>query len=344
MDFLDYLKITAEEIDGELESFFRKWVKEVENVSPRLKYLNDAFIKANEGGKRLRGALIKLGYEMAGGKPTPDILKPAAAYEIFQTGILAHDDIIDQADLRRGKPTLYKELGGDHHGISQTICLGDIGYFLAARLIAENSFPVERKNKAMILFSQAILETALGQMLDVEIPYSKGEKEEVDALTIFRLKTARYTIVGPLQLGAILAGASEQLLEDITNFGDKLGIAFQIQDDILGVFGDEKGLGKSVTSDIEEGKNTLLIIHALKNSNLKQKEILNSFYGRGKIGEQELEQIKQVFVDTGALKYSQDKARELISQAREVIERMEMGDKYRQLLIQMSGFLVQRQK
>lgn len=357
MDFLDYLKTTAEEINQELDHFFKEWNKEVETVSPKLVDLNKHLVEASEGGKRLRGALVKLGYEMGKEKSEglrgveglggldKEILKAAAAFEIFQTAILAHDDIIDKSPTRRGKPTIYQALGGNHYGISQTICLGDIGYFLAVRLISQSNFPALRKSKAMSFFAQGMLETALGQMLDVELPYRDEPKEEVDALTIFRLKTARYTIVGPLQLGAILGGAKQTLLREIREFGESLGIAFQIQDDILGVFGEEDELGKSVTSDIEEGKNTLLIIRALQNADGQQKAVLERLYGKGKVDKEGLEEIRQVFKETKALEYSQKKAGELVAQAKKVIGEMgEIGEEHKKILTQMADFLVERNK
>ncbi len=188
------------------------------------------------------------------------------------------------------------------------------------------------------------INTTLGEMLDVELPYLKETRMEDDVMMIHRLKTAEYTITYPLIVGAILAGGSEKLLADIKRLGYSLGIAFQIQDDILGVFGDEKQLGKSVTSDIEEGKNTLLIIQALKNCNLKQKEILDKYYGQGKIGGKELSSIREVFKEAGALKYSQEKADQLIKDAKVVIKQMEISENKKNLLTQMADFLVQRQK
>ncbi|MCL5783941.1 MAG: polyprenyl synthetase family protein [Patescibacteria group bacterium] len=344
MDFKKYLQSSAQQINKEMEEFFADWSQEVQSISSKLIDLNKAFIQASEGGKRLRGSLVKLGYELAGGEDSDKILKAAIAFEIFQTAILAHDDIIDLSPLRRGKPTLYHSLGGNHYGISQTICLGDIGFFLAERLISESDFPQNRKYQALNLFIQAMLETAMGQMLDIELPYQKESKEEVDALTVFRLKTARYTLVGPLHLGAILGGGNEKLLQDFSDLGENLGIAFQIQDDILGVFGNEGEIGKSITSDIEEGKNTLLMIHALKKADQKQKEVLTKYYGQGKIGDKELELIRQVFIDTGALEYSQKRAVQLAEKGKKVIGQMIIPEDKKDLLLEMADFLVKRNR
>ncbi|MFH0937536.1 MAG: polyprenyl synthetase family protein [Candidatus Daviesbacteria bacterium] len=357
INFQDYLKTSAEEINLELDKFLEKWSREVKLTNKNLPLVNQYFIDACEGGKRIRGVLVKLGYELATRLPTTDycgrrktedgrqaILPIAVAYELFQTAILAHDDIVDLSPLRRGKPTIYKALGGDHYGVSQTICLGDIGFFLAYRLISESKFGEKEKNLAVASFTDSMLKTALGEVLDIEIPHLKGEKIEKDALTIFKLKTAYYTLVGPLTLGAILGKGSKKLLEDIKDFGISLGIAFQIQDDILGVFGDVQTLGKSVTSDIEEDKLTLLIIYALKNAKKKQKEILGKLYGKKGINISELGEIREVFKKTGALEYSQKFEEKLVLKAKKVIMGMKISTQHKSLLNQMADFLVQRDK
>lgn len=336
MDFKSYLKETADQINLQLADFLKKWIEEVERVSLKLTPLAKEFVKSCEGGKRIRGSLVKLGYEIASttlvsGK---EILKPAIAYEIFHTSILAHDDIIDQSDLRRGQPTLYKALGGDHHAISQTICLADLGFFLATKLIAESNFPEKKKNLGLAWFSKTTIDTALGEMLDVE----KG-----DVLTIMKLKTAAYTISGPLQLGAILAGAEEKLLRVLEEFGENLGIAFQIQDDILGVFGDEKTLGKSVTSDIEEGKNTLLITEALKRANSRERQILKQYYGKGDLGDQGLEAVRKVFMETGSLDYSQQFGVKYVVKAKSIIPKITNDKIMISILTEMADFLVERE-
>lgn len=344
MEFKIYLKDKAEQTEIALSDIFKQWRAEAEKLNSNLLPLIDVSIKACAGGKRLRAALVILGYELAGGLDNQEIAKPAAAFEIFQTAILAHDDIIDKSPLRRGKPTMFMELGGDHYGISQSICLADIGFFQSMQLISGSDFPVDLKNKALQSFSKTMIETALGEVLDIELPRKNEEKSEEDVITIAHLKTARYTITGPMQLGAILAGAKEPLLDNLKNFGDNLGIAYQIQDDILGVFGDEITLGKSITSDIEEGKNTLLIVHALKNANHQQREVLNKHYGKGIIGDKESETIRNIFKDTHALDYSRTKELEYVSSAKKVIPKITKDLEKQNLLNELADFLVERIK
>ncbi len=157
MDFKQYLTELPPKIDQEIMITLKNWYKDASQINSDLNNVLEQLIIASEGGKRLRGALIIMGYELAGNKYTDDILKASAAIEIFQTAILAHDDIIDQSPLRRGKPTIYNALGGDHYAISQTICLGDTGLFLGVQLIAESNFDPVNKNKALAVFSKMVI-------------------------------------------------------------------------------------------------------------------------------------------------------------------------------------------
>lgn len=343
-DFQSYLVSSAREVNRALEKYLDKWIKEVDGTHKSLTPLAKLFAERNFGGKTLRGCLVRLGYELAGGKPTGEIYKPAVAIEIFQTSVLAHDDVIDKSPTRRGKPTIYNELGGDHYAISQTICLGDIGFFLAARLISESRFEEKDKNMAITLFSQMVINTGYGQMLDIELPRLTKNKTDEAVLQIHRLKTSYYTIIYPLSIGAVLAGAKTPLLRQFETFGENLGIAFQIQDDILGVFGDERKLGKSVTSDIEEGKNTLLITYAQRNANKTQKQILAEHYGAGHINAREHELVKKVFRETGSLDFSRKKAREYVARAKRVVPRITKDIAKRELLGQLAELLVSREK
>ncbi|MBI2600356.1 polyprenyl synthetase family protein [Candidatus Daviesbacteria bacterium] len=340
--FLSYLKETAPQIDHQIDLFLTQSLQEIEKISPNLGEFIQIFKEASEGGKRLRGSLVKLGYELFGGDNKAEILKVSVATEIFQTAILAHDDIIDQSLTRRGKPTIYKRLGGDHYGISQTIALADAAFFLANKLIAESEFDEGKKNSALKVFNSMMLKTCLGEILDVEIPHKKKVIKIDDVMIISQFKTAWYTIIGPLSMGAILAGIDEDKLAAIEEFGKNLGTAFQIQDDILGVFGDEEKIGKSASSDIEEGKATLLIYYALNFANKEQKRYLDKFYGKKGLTDKQIQEIRQIFINTGSLDFSTKKCIKYCGVAKKIIpeiinEKDKMG-----FLIDMSQFLIER--
>ncbi len=226
MDFKKYLKQNAKKLDREVQNALSKLVKETGRVDKTLLPYVKAFTRACKGGKAIRGVLVKLGYELQMSnnkcKSPDDIYKVGAAYEIFHSAILIHDDIIDRSALRRGKKALHKVVGKE-----QAITLADLGFFLAVKMITETDFDDDKKAEAISFFAKTTMETALGQMLDIK----KG-----DPLKVMKFKTARYTIAGPLQLGAILAGGSkhsQSILTLMGLFGEDLGIAFQIQDDIL---------------------------------------------------------------------------------------------------------------
>lgn len=227
------LALNATALEKEETSFLAGEKKHIQKISPNLLTLFEYFIAANKGGKKIRGFLVRLGYGIGSGKWSLDfardrevgsgkareVTQVAAAYEILHTSILAHDDIIDKSPTRRGQPALYKSVGVD-----QTITLADLGFFLSMKIISESKFDEKLKNQALRMFSQTMVDTAIGQMMDV----AHGDSEKIALL-----KTARYTIAGPLKLGAILGGAEAELIRELGEFGESLGIAFQIQDDIL---------------------------------------------------------------------------------------------------------------
>ena len=335
MDFGKYLEQNAGKLDKQIKKILDEWIKEVEKTDKKLVSLGKAFVKSCTGGKRIRGTLVKVGYEIAKDSANNEILKIGAAYEILHTASLIHDDIIDQSPTRRGQKSLYKVLGGHHYGISQGISLGDIGFFLTVKIISESNFPEVLKNKVLRLFSKTMIDTGLGEMLDVE----KG-----DPLILARLKTARYSVCAPLQIGAILARADHGLVRILGEFGENLGIAYQIQDDILGVFGEEKTLGKSVTSDIEEGKNTTLFEYALKNADRNQKEVLEKLYGKGKIRSHGLEVVRRIFKGTGALDYAENEAKKYKNKALKMLPGITKDPEMSKLLEQMAEWLVERKK
>jgi len=348
MHLTTYIKQTANQINHTLDEFAITLEQEVSLVSPYLSPLITVLNQASEGGKRIRAILVVLGYELYTNSFTTAILKPAIAFEIFQTAILVHDDIIDCSPLRRGKPTVYKQLEASknhaHYGVSQSICLGDIGMILAVRLVSTSNFETEKRLKAVNSFVTTILYTGIGEMLDVELPYLPTTKEEADVLAIYLHKTAHYTITGALQLGAILGGASDDYLAQLAVYGNNLGIAFQIQDDILGMFGDEHQLGKSVVSDIEEGKITLLYLYALKKATVAQKDLLATLYGKGHLTLEQVQQVRAVFISTGALAYCEMQKEKYVQQALVSLDTITQHNGHQQLLRELAFLMIQRKQ
>jgi geranylgeranyl pyrophosphate synthase len=188
------------------------------------------------------------------------------------------------------------------------------------------------------------LDTAIGEIIDVEIPFSKSEITEKDATIISLYKTARYTFTGPLQIGAVLAGASENDLANLKQFGDNLGVAFQIQDDILGIFGSVDETGKSNISDIQEGKVTLLAAYAYKTGTPEQQKQLKKLYGKADLNPGEVEQVKQILQESGALDRSYKSALEYTKSAISKIYDLKIDQDYKKILKELADFLMERKK
>jgi geranylgeranyl diphosphate synthase type I len=346
MQLQSYIKQNTKQINHALDLFAANLCEETSAVSQHLVPLIQVLNEASEGGKRIRAILVILGYEIYTNSFDKAILEPAIAFEIFQTAILIHDDIIDLSPTRRGKPTVYKQLESHknhaHYGVSQAICLGDIGMFLAMRLVGTSNFSAERCLNAVNSFTKTLLYTGIGEMLDVELPYLEIVKEESDVLAIYLHKTAHYTITGALQLGAILGGASEDYLKQLAIYGNNLGIAFQIQDDILGIFGKETETGKSAVSDIEEGKITLLYLYALKKSLVQQREMLKMYYGKSNITEAEADKVRTIFTETGALAYCEEQKAIYVAQALLALDNITQNLAHQTLLKDFADLMIKR--
>ena len=352
LDFKNYLKNSASSIDQSIQSYFDLWINENAHITSRLDPLIAVLRDGTKGGKRIRGALVSLGYSLAHGielssKEEKAITGIAVAYEIFQTAILAHDDIIDKSEQRRGAPTLYHQLGGSHYGISQTISMGDLGFFIAYKIIAESQFPNDSKTKSTTFFSDSMTKTVLGQMLDVEFAHKKFEITEQlldEVLTIYKLKTAYYTFVAPLSLGAILGGADEKVLQQIQSFGESIGILFQINDDITDIFGKQKDSNKDRGADIKEGKITLLYAKAMQKADAEQCRVLSTYYGKALIDDETIKEVQTVFIETEALSYVQSLADQFEQKARASIPTLSSDMNIQKLFEEMVDYVSGKEK
>ena len=327
--FLKYYKEVKEKLNKKLEEYNNGLKVETNNL---LKENLDVFTNLNSDGKLIRGTLVNLGYKLKC-ENTEYSYPLSLAFEIFQTAILVHDDIIDNDDLRRGKSTIhsynynkYNKLTNDLNskkiGESIAICMGDLGLYEANQMIAKNYKDDSKLGDVLIYFNDIVLKTIKGEIIDVTLPFLEKnnlltDNLEENIMLIYKLKTAYYTIIGPLSLGLILAGTNKEELQEIENIGLKIGTAFQIQDDLLGIYSDNNKLGKIVGSDIEEFKQTLLYSYTKNNKEYYNKLI--KLYGK-KVTNEELEEVKQIFKDSGAYLYATSMVDKLYSEALELIE------------------------
>lgn len=294
-------------------------------------------------GKRLRPILLALsykGYRKDASRMSPSIYYASTCIELLHNFMLIHDDIIDRSDLRRGKPTLHRMLRNaantpdrDRLGADLSIVAGDIVYALAIDAFLSINEDLKRKERALKYFIQTAVLTAMGEFADT-LDGVRGidRVTEKDVFLNYTLKTARYTFDCPLVVGAILAGASNKDIRSLSKLGLLVGQAFQIQDDVIGIFDSEKNIGKSILSDLEESKKTLLVCHA--NQTLKgkaRKEFLKIFSRRHK-NYNDLITVRRIFIQSGSLTYCLEQIQTRLTQALKLLKRLEMNPRYQRLI------------
>lgn len=297
------------------------------------------------GGKRIRPALVYYGYLCFNDQNLDEVLKAGITVELIQTALLVHDDIIDKDDLRRNKPTLHKiysdQFKDKHIGNSLAIIAGDLALSLANENLLKLDFENNKKIKACLVVNDILNKVEYGQELDIISTKNKDTTESHISL-IHKLKTGKYTFEGPLKIGATLAGANEEDMITLESISYFMGQAFQIQDDILGLFSDTKKIGKPIGSDIREGKKTLLIIKALKEAIEEDKNYLENIIGKKELSIDEIENVKEIIIKTGSLNYSKKKAEQFIENAEEIIINSSFNDTGKNFLIKLAKYIKNR--
>lgn len=299
-----------EEVGAALTGFLD--TKERAAPGTELLYLTTALRGLLSGGKRLRSMLCLYGWQAAGA--TDDMtaaVRAAASLELFQVFALIHDDVMDDSDVRRGQPsahralaTAYTDNGGprnraEAHGLGAAVLLGDLALVWSDELLRTADIGPARLAQVLPLVAEMRSEVMYGQLLDLQ---STGRLAgDVDtALHVIRYKTAKYTIERPLHIGAALAGATPAVLEACTAFGIPLGEAFQLRDDLLGVFGDPAKTGKPVLDDLREGKATVLMALAVQRASAVELRTLRDLVGRSDLNEEHAAEVRRILNSTGA--------------------------------------------
>ncbi len=346
-----YLKIKKVCNEG-MDNYNNNLLNEEKNEE--IKKAISEFVRMNDNGKFLRATLVALGYQSMG-KSDDGYLNLALALELFQTSILIHDDIIDNAVLRRGKETIpvsynnYFKTASDTIQFlakrqklsdSMAICIGDLGFYLANELIVQGYKDNKNLGKVLSYYHQTAIKTCKGEMIDIILPF-KEEFFETDPqleekiLEVYKLKSAWYSVIGPFCLGLTLNEIAESKIQKIERILLNVGVAFQIKDDILGIYGDSSLLGKSTNSDIEEYKQTILYSFAMKT---QYKEQLLKYYGKPNLTAQNIFEVKNIFEKSGAKKYAEETMERLFKQSIEAIEQTsEFNEKTKTIL---KGFIL----
>lgn len=355
MDAKQTLVEYAAKVEAEINKHFDQILSEAPQIAPEaveaLEILKEYTLRK---AKRLRAALFYYTYLMMGGTDKQEALRTSMFIELIQSYLLIHDDVMDQDALRRGKPTvhfIYKDIhakrnyAGDslHFGEAQAINLGDVSCHLALSIITEANFDSDKKIKALEKLNKQISTVGYGQILDV-FGAAQSVINEADVMRIHHYKTATYTYETPITVGALLMGASDGDLDILSHYAIPAGIAFQIQDDILGMFGDEDKLGKANDSDLREGKHTLLIVKALEKATPEQKKIIEDALGNKDLTDEMAEAVRKVVIETGSLEYSKQLAVNYVHQAKFALTRKpEWQGEGREFLDGIADYMINRE-
>jgi geranylgeranyl diphosphate synthase type I len=328
-------------IDNELSRYFLMLDRlySLNKISPLLfKNIKDFTLRK---GKRIRPILFIVGYLGFAKKSTPGLYTSALSLELIHAFLLVHDDIIDKSDKRRGKPSMHNALNSylnkfkniKFTGQDLTIAAADIMFAMAIHAFLSIKENRQRKEKALRKLIEAAIYTGTGEFIELLNGIKNIEDlSKNDIYKIYNLKTAYYTFACPLSAGAILAGASPRQIDNLFKYGMYLGRAFQIKDDILGMFGNEKKIGKSTLTDLQEAKKTLLIWYAYNNSVKRDRLSIKRILAKNRVNKSDLLTMRRIIRDSGALDSADKEISGFIRKANELSLSLTMRVKYRKLL------------
>lgn len=281
-------------------------------MSPALTDVADALATfVLDSGKRLRSAFAYWGCLGAGGTDSEQLIAAVAALEWLHAGALIHDDVMDGSDTRRGAPSVHRRFAAlhaqhgwhndaDSFGRSAAILLGDLCLIWSDEALAGCGLPTTALQAARPVYDEMRTEVMAGQYLDL-LGQSTGAQTVEQALLVARFKTAKYTVERPLHLGAALAGGGPDVTAAYTTYGLPLGEAFQLRDDVLGVFGDPARTGKPAGDDLREGKWTVLIAQTLTRASAEQTATVQRLLGDPRLTGDGVDDLRAVIEKTGAL-------------------------------------------
>jgi len=285
---------------------------------------------AMEGGKRLRPAFVYWGYRGAGGPadgPQADAaIKAACSVELLHVCALVHDDIMDGSEVRRGRPAMHVSFAGLHRrrgwrgdpagfGEGAAMLMGDLAFTWADVALAEAGLTDERLAAALRVFNRLRSELMGGQYLDL-VEARRGAPDEDAVRRVLSYKSGRYTIERPLHLGHALAAGAPALAADYSAYGLPLGEAFQLRDDILGVFGEPEVTGKPAGDDLREGKETYLVLLARQRADRAGRQLLEAALGNAKLSVDEVAEVRRLLQACGALEATEARIGELLAEAK----------------------------
>jgi geranylgeranyl diphosphate synthase type I len=340
-------------IQEALDEFLDEMAGRLEPLGPDAGRLLDEARRSVSGGKRFRAAFCWWGYRAV--SPTVEdeaaLVRACAALELLHASALVHDDYMDASDTRRGRPATHRAFEAEHrgdgwrgdpgqYGAAAAILLGDLLLSWADELLRRCGLPLDRVSAAMDVFDLCRSEVIAGQFLDVSAQ-ARGHADVDTAMTVLRYKSAKYSIERPLHIGAALAGAGPETLTELTAYGLPLGEAFQLRDDLLGVFGDEASTGKPAGDDLVEGKRTVLVALALDAAGPADAALLDRSLGTA-LSDDEVSRLREVIDASGAHAQVEAVIGDLVTLAVAALDKAEVDDAARAVLHELAAAATDR--
>ncbi|GAA4960661.1 polyprenyl synthetase family protein [Actinoplanes utahensis] len=340
-------------VDKALSGFLATQRARLLEIDPALAEVADtvsAFVLG--GGKRLRPAFAYWGFRAAGGVDSSEVVAAVAALELVQASALIHDDLMDRSDTRRGEPSVHRRFevlhvdegwrgGAAGFGDSAAVLLGDLAMVWSDEMLHSSGMGLAELARARPVFDQMRTEVTVGQYLDV-LTQATGEMSRERAGKVARFKSAKYTVERPLLLGAALAGAGPEVFASYAAFGLPLGEAFQMRDDVLGVFGDPAQTGKPAGDDLREGKRTYLVAAAFEALGAAGRAELDRALGDPGLDDAGVERLRAVIRESGALAATEARIDALSGEALAALKAAPVEDEGREALLALADAAVRR--
>ncbi len=317
-----------------------------------ISYLDAVKTIALSGGKRARPFMASGMYKAFGGVDETAIGKVGLGLELFHLFCLVHDDVIDKADKRHGVSTVHKvtleyltqeNARGDlsHLANGQAILVGDLLFAWASESFQDGVGDLMNRDRVLRLFFQMIDDVVAGQMIDVSLMGKREASEELIRRKM-ELKTATYSFVRPLQIGLALAAGDEQFEKTLEAFGLKIGLAFQLQDDLLDLLSTEEKIGKPCMNDIREGQHTLLTHYFVTNAAEEEKKIFGALFGKRDLSPEDCASILSMMEKTGVVSYAQNELARAFTEAEELASLSKLPESAKQVLLGLVSTIKER--
>ncbi|MEU8796621.1 polyprenyl synthetase family protein [Spirillospora sp. NPDC048819] len=334
------------EVDEALLAFVDRQRPALLTISDDLTPMLSALDALLGGGKRLRPAFCYWGWRAAGGENGPGIVAAAASLELLQASALIHDDVMDSSDTRRGQPSVHRRFEALHHaqswpgdaeafGAGTAILLGDLCLAWSGEMFETCGLDGERRRRGRAVYDLMRTEVMCGQYLDM-LEGTRGEATVGTALRVVEYKSAKYTIERPLHLGAALAGARPDVTAALTGYGLPLGIAFQLRDDVLGVFGDPAETGKPAGDDLREGKRTVLVALTLERASAAQASAVRRRLGDPDLDRAGVDELRAVIEETGGLAACEEMIERYLAEAEAALRSAPVDEESRGALSELA--------